>query len=152
MYGAGWKSGAARGALRFLDQQKVLAASTVSVNWDHYANEALYFSNRLAITMAVGSIHVTTRHPGLNEYLRGVDSVALADSPDAAARIAKELVHNLEAGEIERRIQTGRDFAMKHLRADDLIVTLLEAGGIWKSTPEIYWDLDIRFTGGTTVG
>ena len=64
IYGRGWRGVGAMGPIDFSRQGDAIRSGWVSANWDHFADEPMYFSNRLPISLAAGSIHATTRHPG----------------------------------------------------------------------------------------
>lgn len=67
LYGRGWTGPSARGPIEYGRQDEALQAAWVSANWDHFADEPRYFSDRLPIALAAGSIHATGYHPGYEE-------------------------------------------------------------------------------------
>lgn len=130
VFGRGWAGANARGPVPYLEQESVIQSAWVSANWDHYPNEHYYFSDRLPISLASGTIHVTSTHPGYDtlfdseaEYLHHVES---------STKVVDRVQSILERTTPSQRLQIaekGREFAMEHLRQDDNLVVLLNAGG-----------------------
>lgn len=96
LYGSGWKAydlKSARGFLPYDQQLAVLRNSWLSINWDHFDNEAGYFSDRLPISLASGTPHITCRHRGYDQIFRGcLGGLYLVDSPSEAVEVATYLL------------------------------------------------------------
>jgi hypothetical protein len=100
LFGRGWDGVPSQGTLPFLKQEAVLQSSRISVNWDHFHTYPYYFSDRLPISLAAAVPHVTSHHPGYEQFFAGcpglywgrsvpelIDCVRwLLDRPDAQLR------------------------------------------------------------------
>lgn len=127
IYGKGWTGVGAMGPVDFSEQDNAIRSGWVSANWDHFAREANYFSNRLPISLASGSIHATTRHAGYDSIFPSDSSrfLILGDSPrDLGGAIEKKL----GATSPDELLALGRlaqEFAFKRFRQDDQLVSFL---------------------------
>lgn len=96
LYGNGWdryKLSSFRGFLPFYDQFKTLKNSWISVIWDHFDQEPCYSSDRLPITMASGTPHITSWHPGYELMFKNCKGgLYFAKSPKEAVEIATYLL------------------------------------------------------------
>ena len=91
-YGCGWSGPAAKGVLPFAEQARAIREGLMSVNWDHFPRFEGYASNRLAISMISGRVHLTTAHRGL-DWVPGEEyGVFLAPSVSALVERARELM------------------------------------------------------------
>lgn len=147
LYGNGWEGASARGPIEFDSQDRAIRSAWVSANWDHYANEPKYFSNRLAISLASGSIHATTRHPGYASIFDQAMKpfMILGDSP-------RELVHSIDrmlsSTSLQDRIelaQSAQKFAYAQFRQDDWLVRYINSRGplIDLNKAKESWDIDV---------
>lgn len=144
LYGRDWAGPSARGTVAYSNQTRVLRSAWMSATWDHFAGEPRYFSDRLAIALASGSVFATTRHPGY-------DDVFPADAPYlVTGRTPAELVSRMEdwfrrtspAQRLEAE-EAARRFAWSHLRQDDNLVLMLNAvgAGIDTGSAAAAWNL-----------
>lgn len=96
LYGKGWDKYnlvSARGLLPFDQQFSTLKNSWISINWDHFDTEPCYSSDRLPISMASGTPHITNWHPGYDLMFKGCEGgVYFAKSPKEAVEIATYLL------------------------------------------------------------
>lgn len=127
LYGRGWSGPGAMGPVDSALQHDAIRSAWISANWDHFATEPCYFSDRLPISLAAGSIHATTHHagydelfpPSTNEFLIfGKSQEGLVDS------IERVLTETTPA----ERVEAGRkaqSFSQSLYRQDDQIVKFL---------------------------
>ena len=146
LYGNGWTGPAARGPVPYSEQSDAIRSGRISANWDHFAAEPCYFSDRLPISLASGSIHATTLHPGYGAFFPPSTSSFLitgATPEDLASRIA----HHLDRTSSDQRLEAedaARAYAWSTLRQDDHLVTMLNAIGADIDPHDAHeaWDLD----------
>lgn len=127
IYGAGWDGTGVKGAISFDDQYVAVSEARVTANWDHYATQPWYFSDRLPISLAAGSVHATTFHPGYDQIFGPSTSefLLLESSPrQLINRIEEFLLHTSDERIMELRMRA-RTFAYKNFRQDDWIVRML---------------------------
>ncbi|MBG6214253.1 hypothetical protein RCH23_003336 [Cryobacterium sp. CAN_C3] len=146
VYGNGWTGVGAMGPVAFPAQSEAIRSAWISANWDHYAGEPSYFSNRLPISLASGSIHATTHHPEYDEVfpectrpflLLGKTYKSLADS------IERVLTETSPAERICLS-QQAQAFAHAHYRQDDQLVSFLNYRAV-RVDPQAArnaWDID----------
>jgi hypothetical protein len=126
VYGRGWDGPSAKGTVPYDQQGRAIQSAWISANWDHYVDEPDYFSDRLPTSLAAGSIHVTSSHPGygaqfghrVSSFIRPVNSFE-----EAAAHIHQIL--ELPPAELIAAQRAGRDFAFAKFRQEDQLVTML---------------------------
>lgn len=133
LYGRGWEGPGAKGPIDFSSQNTAIRSAWVSANWDHYASEPSYFSNRLPISLASGSIHATTKHP---EY----DKIFLSDTDDflimreSMSDLVDAIENYLSTTSPQERITAGikaQKYAHSNYRQDDQVVDMLNAKSQW---------------------
>lgn len=129
VFGWGWEGPGAKGKLDFNEQYRVISGSRITGNWDHYPRTNSYFSNRLPISLAAGSVHATTWHPGYNEIFPKMTSqfLLLEKTPKA---LVERIVNFLSSTDDETISQLGfaaSVYAFKHFRQDDWIVKMLNS-------------------------
>jgi hypothetical protein len=73
IYGSGWNGRGAEGPVPFAHQTDVIRQALMSVNWDHFPRHEAYATDRLAMALIAGRVHVTTRHRGY-DWLPGEDA------------------------------------------------------------------------------
>lgn len=127
IYGRGWGGVGARGPIDFSRQNEAIRSAWISANWDHYANEPDYFSNRLPISLAAGSIHATTSHPGYAALFpeESQQFLVFAESP---SRLVAAIEQHLLVTTPEERIRASmraQEFAYSRFRQDDQLVSFL---------------------------
>lgn len=133
VFGKGWEGSSAKGPTPFEAQDEAITSGWVSANWDHFATERGYFSNRLPISLASGSIHATTDHPGYDELFGpGTDKFLLRGlTPEHLADAVENLLSVSTINERTSAIQAGREFAAAHFRQDELMVDMLNWRRRW---------------------
>jgi hypothetical protein len=127
LYGKGWEGQAAKGPLPFDDQYRAVTEARITANWDHYPKEPNYFSDRLPISLAGGSVHATTFHPGYEELFdeHSTPFLLFEKSPSAlVSRIESFLDSTSDDEIIELRLRA-KDYEHKNFRQDDWIVKML---------------------------
>jgi hypothetical protein len=148
IYGRGWTGIGAMGPVEFSMQNEAIRSAWVSANWDHYADEPDYFSNRLPISLASGSIHATTWHRGYDslfaescqEFLmHNISRIGLVD----------DIERFLSSTSPEQRIEAGiraQQFAYRDFRQDDQLVKFLNyrQARVNPSAASDAWDLEDR--------
>jgi hypothetical protein len=126
IYGRGWTGIGALGPVEFSEQSKVIQTAWISANWDHYADEPKYFSNRLPISLAAGSIHATTYHAGYNAlFPRDNKFLIFGKTPQA---LVDDIDRYLEETQSVDRIsasKSAQEFAYRYYRQDDQLVSFL---------------------------
>lgn len=130
LFGSGWNREYGSGPVPYLDQEKVVQSAHISVNWDHYSSEAMFFSDRLPIALASGTVHVTSAHPGY-ESLFGSELGFLHYERSVEAVVARveTLLSDVTSEGFLERARASRRYADAHFRQDENLVTLLNAGG-----------------------
>lgn len=127
IYGKGWTGVGAMGPVDFSKQDLAIRSGWISANWDHFASERSYFSNRLPISLAAGSIHATTLHPGYDHVFPDSASAFLifgASPRELGASIEKVLNSTSDSD----RLAAGRqaqEYAYRRFRQDDQLVSFL---------------------------
>jgi len=132
VFGTGWSGESAKGPAPFDQQHLVISSSRITANWDHYAQVPFYFSNRLPISLASGSVHATTCHPGYREiFPSNVEKfLILASSPqELLNRIQDHLAKTKDEEYLQLKIKASR-YAFKNFRQDDWFVRMLNFDGI----------------------
>lgn len=133
VYGRGWEGVGAKGPVDFSSQNEVIRSAWVSANWDHYAEEPSYFSNRLPISLASGSIHATTMHPSYDHIFPSCaeDFLIFENTP---ARLVESIEGYFERTAPDERIRSAKkaqEFAYEEYRQDNQVVSLLNAKTSW---------------------
>lgn len=126
IYGRGWVGPSARGPVDFSEQHVAIRSGRISANWDHFATEPHYYSNRLPISLSVGSIHATGWHPGYDDIFGEAESEFLLFAT-SFERLADSIEATLELGdtELERRGALAQTYAYGRCRQDDQFVDML---------------------------
>lgn len=129
LFGSGWSEEIGRGLIPFHDQETVIRSAWVTANWDHFPAESRYFSDRLAISLASGTVHFTTWHPGFDELFGGLPFLRpVRRHTEMAPAIRSYLESTAPADRVEHARQ-GRAFAAAHYRQDILVAQMLNAAG-----------------------
>lgn len=147
IYGRGWTGIGARGPVDFSLQNRAIQSAWVSANWDHYAGEPSYFSNRLPISMAAGSIHATTHHPGYSEIFEKETRPFLI-SESKLVNLVDSIEDYLMTSTPEDRIKSSKSaqaYAYERYRQDDQLVRFLnfEKSCIDPIEAASHWNLDM---------
>lgn len=151
-YGDGWSGKSAMGPIPFLEQETILQSAQISVNFDHYPNEARCFSNRLPIALASGSVHVTTWHPGYESIFPRAETESFlhfATTPEAIVSKAEQILEKYDPKAIRVAGEAARRFAFTHFRQDDLLVKtlnwVLDANNqINLADAQVAWNADVE--------
>jgi hypothetical protein len=148
VYGNGWTGPGAMGPVDPTSQDVAIRSAWISANWDHYAAEPYYFSNRLPISLAAGSIHATTHHPGYDSLFPEETKRFLIFGKtgrglgDAIERVLTE------TGPEERIAASmlGQEFAHKYYRQDSQLVDFINYRGIRvdRLSAQETWDIDAQ--------
>jgi hypothetical protein len=131
LYGKGWEGRGSKGPLPFDEQYRAVTEARVTANWDHYPKEPNYFSDRLPISLAGGSVHATTFHPGYEELFKKSSTPFLMfeKSPSALVARIESFLKSTSDDEIIALRLRAREFAYKNFRQDDWIVKMLNFDG-----------------------
>lgn len=127
IYGSGWSGVGAMGPVDPSSQDAAIRSAWISANWDHYAREPYYFSNRLPISLAAGSIHATTYHPGY-EALFQEETKRFLIFGKTHRGLADSMEHVLTSVPPAERIEasiSGQQFAHAYYRQDNQLVSFL---------------------------
>jgi hypothetical protein len=131
IFGHGWSGPSAKGPVDFSLQDRAIRSGWVSANWDHFANEPSYFSNRLPVSLSVGSIHASGLHPGyldiFGEETR--EFLLLGHSHEA---LGDRIEGFLEETSFEDRLRIAAKaqvFAYGNYRQDNQLVNFLNFSG-----------------------
>ena len=127
VYGNGWEGPGAMGPVDFSRQDEAIRSGWVSANWDHFAEEARYFSNRLPISLAAGSVHATTHHDGYDELFEPPTRQFLLTSRSHEG-LADAIEEHLGLTSPEQRFAAGLEaqkFAHARFRQDEQLVRFL---------------------------
>lgn len=151
VYGKGWSGPSAKGPIRFVGQEELLQRAMISVNFDHYPRERQFFSNRLPIALASGSVHLTTRHPGFSQIFPEEvtkNFLHLLPDPERIVRRVESLLERLSPEEVQLSGEAARRFAFERFRQDDRLVDLLNFAqpaerAISKDASREAWSLDV---------
>jgi len=134
------------GPVDFSRQDEAIKSGWVTANWDHYADEPSYFSNRLPISLASGSIHATTEHPGYKRIFSKVAGDFLHFAP-TFTQLGDSIEGILERTSVAERLEIGaraRQFAFQNCRQDDQLVQMLNfrQAVVDPGAASAAWDLD----------
>lgn len=147
LYGSGWPKGLSRGPIGFMEQERVIQQGRISVNFDHYPHEAMFFSNRLPITLASGSVHVTTAHAGYEKiFARHTgEFLHLHVSPAKIIDRVESLLACVDDSALLERGERARRFAFEHFREDELLLRALGFAGarISRDSARHVWELPV---------
>jgi len=127
VFGKNWAGPSAKGPIPFDAQQDAIRSAWVSANWDHYAREESYFSNRLPISLAAASVHATTLHPGYDKIFADETKRFLIFG-HTPTQLSISIERYLESTSTEERIRAQRsaqEYAYKRFRQDDQLVRML---------------------------
>ncbi|MER7169943.1 glycosyltransferase family protein [Streptomyces mesophilus] len=114
VHGRGWRGPYARGPVPFTEQLDAMRRGLVTTGWTRYRSYTGYASDRLAISLCAGRVHVTSRQPGLDWLPGPEDGLHLADTPEEAADTVRQLLAE-EPEELLARGARGRAWVREHL-------------------------------------
>lgn len=132
IYGNNWEGPGAMGPSDYYKQDETVHSGWITANWDHFAEEPHYFSNRLPTALAAGSVHATTRHSGFDEiFPRETERfLLLGDSPNHLVDLIEKKLSESPKSELIASSLDARIFADKHFRQDRQIVKMLNFRGL----------------------
>lgn len=117
IHGRGWDPAhGSSGPLPYERQTEANRSAWLSVNWDHYADYPSYYSDRLPIALASGSVHVCSYHPGYETMLAGCPGVHWGSSPEELVGIVRGLLRLPRQDLVEQGAAAQR-FASERLSA-----------------------------------
>jgi spore maturation protein CgeB len=129
LFGVGWKEPTGLGPLPYFEQEAAIRTAWVTANWDHFPAEPEYFSDRLPITLACGSVHFTNWSPGYDELFSGLPFLRLVRHyTDVVPAIRSYLESTSSADRVEHARQA-RVFAAANYRHDFRFAEMLNAAG-----------------------
>lgn len=129
LFGSGWSEDVGLGPLPFWEQESAIRSAWVTANWDHFPAEPNYSSNRLPISLASGTVHFTTWHPGFDERFGELPFLRLVRRRrDMVPAIRSYLESTTPSDRIEHA-REARAFAAAHYRQDVRFVEMLNAAG-----------------------
>lgn len=131
IFGRGWEGPGVRGPVAFGEQTRAIQSGWVSANWDHFAMEPKYFSNRLPISLSAGSVHATTSHPGYSEIF-AADTQAFLQTARDGDELVDKIARYLSGTTHDERVDAGvaaARYAHAHFRQDDQLVQFLNYSG-----------------------
>lgn len=142
IYGSGWSGTHAKGNCNYSEQSKILSAATLSINWDHFSNEAHYYSDRWPISLVSGAVHVTTQHPGQEQLTDGHESLFSARTPDDLLALADRLM-TMPVAKLESMSAEAAQFAkLRHQQESEFRRILFECGLVEKIPVGSQWLYD----------
>lgn len=127
IYGKGWDGIGALGPVEPTLQHTAIQKGWISANWDHYAGEPHYFSNRLPISLATGSVHATTFHPGYRSLFNDETRDFLLFGK-SRQDLVNGIARYLESHDASERIlasKRAQAFAHRYYRQDHQMVSFL---------------------------
>lgn len=146
IYGNGWTGVGAMGPVDPSSQDTAIRSAWISANWDHYASEPNYFSNRLPISLAAGSIHATTYHPGYSSLFpeETREFLVFGETRRSLGDAIERILTETSADERIAASINAQEFAHKYYRQDNQMVSFLNYRGIRVDPLEAarIWDID----------
>lgn len=129
LFGAGWVEPVGLGPLPFLEQETAIRSAWVTANWDYFPAEPGYFSNRLPISLASGTVHFTTWHPGFDELFGELPFLRLVRRKSDMAPAIRSYLESTSPAERIEHARQGRVFAAAHFRQDIKFTEMLNVAG-----------------------
>ena len=129
VFGGGWTEPAGLGPVPFFEQESAIRSAWVTANWDNFPAEPDYYSNRLPISFASGSVHFTTWHPGLDELFGELPFLRLVRRQSDMAPAIRAYLDSTSPVERIDHARQARAFADSRYRQDDWLVEILNSGG-----------------------
>jgi hypothetical protein len=127
IYGRNWTGVGAKGPADFNTQSETIKTGWITANWDHFAKEPKYFSDRLPISLASGSVHATTMHPGYDSLFPEStrNFLLLGTSPENLVDLISAKLQHSSKEELLGVAADARIFAEENFRLDRKIVEML---------------------------
>lgn len=144
LYGRNWSGISAMGPCDFHTQSLTIKTGWISANWDHFSTEPKYFSDRLPISLASGSVHATTFHRGYEDLFpkNSERFLILGRSPEHLVDSIEERLTTTSKLELLEAGREARTFAEQNFRQDRWIVNMLNFDGVHidPKKAELVWD------------
>lgn len=133
LFGAGWRGCRGwQGPLDYAGQEAALRRGRVSVGWNHFDEEAGYFSDRLPIALLSGVPHVANAQPGCEPLFGSAPPFERAASVPAAVAAVDRLLAT-DAAVLAAMGRQAQQLARRHLLADVVFPRLLaDALASWR--------------------
>lgn len=126
LYGGGWSHlAASRGNLPFFKQEEAIQSGRFTVNWDHFDGIDYYFSDRLPISLAGGSPHVTSYHVGYDHVFAGCPGLYACKTVAEAVETCRWLVGRSD-DDLLAEGMAARDWVFERLEAEPVFRNGLE--------------------------
>jgi hypothetical protein len=129
LFGIGWADDIGLGPLPFLDQEQAIRSAWVTANWDHFPAEPDYFSDRLPISLASGTVHFTTWHPGFDELFGELPFLRLVRRQSDMVPAIRSYLESTSLADRVEHAREARVFAAAHWRQDIRFAEVLNAAG-----------------------
>lgn len=129
LFGTGWAEEIGSGPIPYLDQERAIRSAWVTANWDHFPAEPKYFSDRLPISLASGTVHFTTWHPGFDELFGELPFLRLVKRQTDMVPAIRSYLESTSAADRVDHARQARVFAASHYRQDIRFVELLNMAG-----------------------
>jgi len=129
LLGAGWAEPIGLGPIAFFEQESAIRSAWVTANWDHFPAEPDYVSNRLPISLASGTVHFTTWHPGFDELFGELPFLRLVRRQVDIAPAIRAYLESTSSVERIEHARQARAFAEPRYRQDVWLVEILNSGG-----------------------
>lgn len=129
VYGNDWSARGAKGSIPFDQQEQAIRTAWVSANWDHFAYEPDYYSNRLPISLASGTVHFTTRHAGFERQFGELPFLKFVDKPEELAPKIRQYLTDTPPAERLEHARQARAYAEANHRQDEFVTVMLNAVG-----------------------
>ena len=129
VFGTGWAEEIGSGVIPFHDQERAIRSAWVTANWDHFPAEPHYFSDRLPISLASGTVHFTTWHPGFDELFGELPFLRLVRRHTDVVHEIRSYLESTSPAERVEHARQARVFAAAHYREDILFTEMLNAAG-----------------------
>jgi len=147
LYGKNWSGPGALGPADFYSQSEIVKTGWITANWDHFAKEPKYFSDRLPIALAAGSVHATTYHPGYEDIFpeQTRDFLIWGKSPEALVDLISQKIENTTKSDFLALAQQANLFAESNFRIDRQAVSMINFDGIHINpiAADSAWDISV---------
>jgi hypothetical protein len=125
VFGHGWQGCLSNhGPLPFDKQEAAVRRAWVSISWDHFDQEASYFSDRVPISLLSGVPHVTNYQPGYEAVFGPAPPLYWAESVPAMLAKVDELL-SLPVGALDQVGHAAADYGRRFFHADVVYRKLL---------------------------
>ena len=126
LYGRGWnRMFGCRGSIPFIDQEKIMRNSWLSIGYDHFPSIESYFSDRLPIALLSGVGHITKKTEALEEFFVDREHCVFYETVDEAVELCQEMLSWPKKQLIDLGLR-GSEFARKNFTEDVRMNTLVD--------------------------